>query len=88
MASRVTGLPESLKVIEVDYLRDEALLRSDEPTWRGQRRFYYEAHLCGACEATFCRFQAPGAGGQVREQVAFPMTCEALAKLICDLTAE
>src|SRR5438105_2288867 len=40
IARRVTGLLESLRVVEVDVPRNEALLRSDQPTQRGQAVIY------------------------------------------------
>src|SRR5437016_5712587 len=45
VAGRVTGLLETLKVHEVDAERNEALLRSDGPTQRGEALFYYEVLL-------------------------------------------
>src|SRR5205823_5428274 len=41
-AKRITGLLEPLKVIEVDTVRSEALLRSDPPSPRGPQVHYYE----------------------------------------------
>lgn len=86
-ASSVTGLLEPLRVLEVDAARGEALLRSDEPTWRKEKLAYYEILLKGTQEAAVRRYQADEAGGK-REQVAFALTHEALAKLAADLTAE
>ena|SRR5437879_1035340 len=87
-ASRVTGLMEPLKVIEVDVLKNAAILRSDEPASRADKVFYYEVFLKGCHEAAVRRYQVAREPGQPREQVAFPLTHEALAKLARDLTAE
>src|SRR5215212_2022146 len=52
IAERAGGLMEDLKVVEVDTTRDEALLRSDEPSARGDDRLYYEVLLNGLTRAT------------------------------------
>ena len=87
VAGRVTGMLESLKVVEVDAGRDEAILRSDGPAVRGEDRHYYEIHLNGTRAASVRRYKGTMTGGK-REQVAFALTNEALAKLVVDLTAE
>jgi hypothetical protein len=87
VAGRATGLLEPLKVIEVDAERSEALLRSNEPLRRGEQLYYYEVHLKNNTSATLCRYRALNGNGK-REQVAFALTHEALAKLVADLTAE
>jgi hypothetical protein len=86
VADRVTGLLEPLKVVEVDVQRQEALLRSDEPAHRGEQLFYYEAILRGTTEALVRRYKAVHQGNGKREQVAFALTNEALAKLVIDVT--
>ena len=88
VAGRVTGLLEPLKLLEVDTLRDEALLRSEEPARRGERVFYYELLLKGRGEALLRRYHGAHHGQARREQVAFALTHEALAKLVADLTAD
>jgi hypothetical protein len=88
VARRATGLLESLKVVEVDAARDEAILRSDEPARRGEDLFYYEVHLKGSGSAAVRRYQGARTGAGRREQVGFAVTHEALAKLAADLTAE
>jgi hypothetical protein len=88
VAGRVTGLLEPLKLLEVDSLRDEALLRSEEPTPRGGKLFYYELLLKGRGEALLRRYHGAHNGQARREQVAFAVTHEALAKLVADLTAD
>jgi hypothetical protein len=88
IADRVTGLLEPLKVIEVDAPRQVAMLRSEEPAQRGDDLFYYEVLLKGAAEANLRRYHASRQSNQHREQVAFALTHEAIAKLADDLTAE
>ena len=87
-AKRVTGLLEGLRVVEVDPGRNEALLRSDTPTSREQRVSYFEILLRGTKSATLRRFRAYQESGHRREQVSFPLTHEALAKVVTDLTQE
>jgi hypothetical protein len=84
IAGRAGGLMEDLKVVEVDATRDEALLRSDEPTARGDDRLYYEVLLNGLTRATVRRYKGSRVGGR-REQVAFALTHEVLAKLAGDI---
>jgi hypothetical protein len=86
VAGRVTGLLESLKVVEIDPVRGEALLRSESPANRGESVLYYEVLLSGGGSASLKRYCAPQAGPGKREQVAFVLTHEALAKLAFDLT--
>jgi hypothetical protein len=85
-AARATGLLEPLKVHEIDAERNEGLLRSAGPSQRGEQLFYYEVLLRGTTEAVVRRYQASHTGGK-REQVAFAVTHEALAKLAAALTA-
>lgn len=87
IAGRVTGLLEPLKVVEVDAARREAILRSEAPASRGDEVFYYEVLLTGAGTATLRRYHAFREGNGRREQVAFALTHEALAKVAADLTA-
>ena len=84
IASRVSGLIEGLKVLEVDDIRQEAVLRSDGPTAKGDDRLYYEAHLRGLSHATVRRYKGSLSGTR-REQVAFALTHEVLAKLAEDV---
>src|SRR5262249_22519771 len=87
VAGRVTGLLEPLKVVEVDAERGEALLRSDQPTQRGEKLFYYEVLLQNTTAASVRRYRALPGNGR-REQVAFALTKEALAKFVADLAAD
>jgi len=87
-ASRqVTGLLEGLCVVEVDSRRNEALLRSSTPARRGQVVSYFEVLMRGTKSATLRRFRAHQEPGHRREQIAFPLTHDALAKVVTDLTA-
>ncbi|HZT83072.1 MAG TPA: hypothetical protein VFA26_22780, partial [Gemmataceae bacterium] len=73
--------------VEVDAARNEALLRSVEPTRRGDDAFYSELLLRGTRAAELRRYRAARPDAR-REQVAFALTHEALAKVVGDLTAE
>ena len=88
VAGRTTGLVEPLKVLEVDNLRNEALLRSDEPSPRGDSLFYYEILLRGTGAAVVRRYQAWHDPAKKRAQAAFALTHEVLGKLVDTLTAE
>jgi hypothetical protein len=81
VAGRVPGLLEDLKLLEVDDLRQEAVLRSDAPTRTGDVVGYYEVKLHGLTRATVRRYEANTAAGTGRAQVAFALTHEALARL-------
>ena len=87
LCQRVTGLLEALRIVEVDQLHITALLRSEEPGQLGEERFYYEVLLEADANSTVRRYQAPREGQPRRQQVAFTLTHEALAKLVRDLTA-
>ncbi len=82
---RVTGLMEPLRLVEVDGTRNTALLRSEEPGQLGDERYYYEVLLEGDGSSVMRRYQAPREGQPRRQQVAFTLTHEALAKLVRDL---
>jgi hypothetical protein len=84
VASRVTGLLEPLRLLEVDAARGVGLLRSAAPGRWGTGLFYYEV-LLEAGAASVRRYQVPGPGQQRRRQVPFTLTHEALAKLVRDL---
>jgi len=84
-AERVTGLMQPLKVVEVDTFRNEAQLRSDAALDRGDKRLYHELLLSGIGHAVLRRFQTIN-GTTGREQVAFAVTHEALARLVGDVT--
>jgi hypothetical protein len=84
VADRVTGLLEPLKLVEVDDARGEALLRSEAPAQKGARVAYYEVRLFGPGRAVVRRFTASRTESG-REQTAFALTHEVLAKLAGDI---
>jgi hypothetical protein len=84
VAARVTGLMEPLKLHEVDDTRAEAVLRSETPAKKGDARVYYEVRLYGLGKAVVRRFAA-GTATAGREQVAFALTHEVIAKLAGDV---
>lgn len=86
IAAKVTGLMEPLRLIEVDELRREALLRSVAPTARSEKRFHYELRLMGTGIATLRRFQAELDRTAKREPIPFSLTHETLAKFVDDVT--
>jgi len=84
IASRVTGLLESLRLVEVDESQDIAQLRSATPARCGADLFYYEV-VCHAEGTTRVgRYQVPATGK--RHPIPFTLTHEGLAKLVSDLT--
>lgn len=88
VACRATGLLETLKVIEVDAPQQIAMLRSQEPARREDDLFYYEVLLKGTGEANVRRYHASRSAASRREQTAYALTHEAIAKLAADLIAE
>jgi len=88
IAGSASGLMETLKVVEVDRERNEALVRSAEPALRDGQLFYYEIVLQGTAGAMLRRYQGAAEVGQKRIQVPFALTNEALAKLAGDLASE
>ena len=84
IAKRATGLLEPLRVLEVDDVRGEGVLRSDSPAKKGERVTYYEVRLFGTDRAVVRRFAADRSQSG-REQVAFALTHEVLAKLAGDI---
>ncbi len=88
LSRTVTGLLEPLKLIEVDAPRKVALLRSAVPTPSDPGVNYYEVELHGTAQASVRRFRGYQEPGRKREQIPFPVTYEALAKLVGDVTAD
>ena len=84
ITAQVHGLLEPLETIEIDSLRNEAQIRSNQPSKRGGELFYYEVQLKGNQSATVRRFKATGGKGR-REQVAYALTHEVFARLVQDL---
>ncbi len=85
VTENVSGLLETLKIIEVDSIRNEAMLRSDPPTPQNDKCAYYEIMLKGTTSATVHRYLGTPDGGKRREQISYTLTNEVLAKLITDL---
>jgi hypothetical protein len=85
-AERVTGLMEPLRFLELDETRGEALLRSESPTKRSGTLAFYEVLMSGGRQVTVRRYKAAEHGR--REQTAFALTHEAIAKLVDDLVRE
>jgi len=83
-ASNLTGLLETLQIVEIDHQRIEALLRSSESAQRDGQIFYYEVLLKANREALVRRYRG-GKPGAPREQVSFVLTHEVLAKLVRDI---
>lgn len=88
IATRVTGLLEPLKIIEVDDAGAEAILRSATPSKRGSSVGYYEVALTGTEKAVVRRFQADVGAGTPRTQVGYALTHEVLAKLVDDIVRD
>jgi hypothetical protein len=88
LAQRVTGLLEPLKLHESDGGRQLTMLRSEAPTSRGPALQYYEIELRGLTELCLRRYQGFLEPGKKREQIAFALTYEGLAKLLRDLSGE
>jgi hypothetical protein len=86
VASRITGLLEPLRLIEVDQPRSVALLRSSPPMRRDDVTSYYEALLHAEGTATVRRYEAPHGDETRRKQITYTLTHEALGKLVNDLT--
>ena len=61
---------------------------SQAPTSRGDALQYYEVELHGLTELQLRRYQGFAQAGKKREQIAFTLTYEGLAKLLRDLGVE
>lgn len=86
LAARATGLLEPLKLLEADEARGEAVLRSTAPAQTGGAVAYYELRLLADGRAALARYTATR-GHSGREQVAFALTHEVIAKFAADLAA-
>jgi hypothetical protein len=84
IVDRVSGLMENLAIHEIDKTSQQALLRSDEPNQRGDRLQYFEVHLFGTYRAVVRRFQSSKSVSG-REQIAYALTHDTLAKLVTDI---
>jgi hypothetical protein len=87
VAGRVSGLMERLRLIEIDAPRGVALLRSESPAHRGDVASYYELLLNADGGAVLRRYEAPHGEEPRRQQVAYSLTHESLAKFVADVTA-
>jgi len=87
IARNTSGLLEALEVVEVDATKNQALLRSSPPSERAGKVFYYELILTGTSSALMRRFEGTHDSGK-REQVAFALTNEVLAKWVDNVTSE
>jgi hypothetical protein len=84
LADHVTGLLEPLKLHEVDETRQDAILRSENPAKKGEALSYYEIRLSALTTAVVRRYTASKTVCG-RDQVAFALTHESLAKLAGDI---
>lgn len=84
IASRATGLLEPLTVHEIDATQGVALLRSNIPARKGEALAYYEVMLKTTGQARVRRYVASRSASG-REQVAFALTHEVIAKLVDDI---
>jgi hypothetical protein len=87
-ATRVTGLLEPLRLVEVDRQRDIALLRSDAPPTKGENVLFYEVLFQGRNKVTVQRFQASKKSPAAKAPVPFVLTHEVVGKLVDDLLRE
>lgn len=84
LSARVTYLMEPLTVIEVDAQGGEVELRSQTPTSRQGRRFYYEVRIDRQGSLRFHRVSFDEATRK-RARVPFRITTEVLQRLADDL---
>jgi hypothetical protein len=89
IAERATGLLEPLRLMEVDQPIGKALLRSETPTVRDGKPFYYEMVLVRTdhTSATLHRYVGDRVGGEKREAVPFVLTHDAIVKLVNDVVS-
>jgi hypothetical protein len=87
IADRVTGLLEPLRLHEIDSEKNEALLRSEKATPRGDFVTYSEILLKGTTQATLRRYKARANGNGKRQQISFALTHDVIAKIAEDLAA-
>lgn len=87
ICNRVTGLMEKLRLLEIDSDRRQAILRSDSPTVRKDRRSHFELVLTGTHRANLRRYEAAGDISSKREQVPFSLTKEVFGMVLEHLIA-
>jgi hypothetical protein len=87
IADRVTGLIEPLRVVEVDQPLGKAILRSETPSVRDGKSFYYELLLerTSRTSANLHRYAGDRTGAEKREVVPFVLTHDAIVKLVTDI---
>lgn len=83
IATRVSGLFEPLKVLEIDEGRKQAILRSEKTSRRKDVQVYFEVFLESPTSVVVRRYQVPAS--LKREQTSFALTHEAMIKLVTDL---
>ncbi len=81
IVAKPAGLPEKLAIHEIDGNGGTAVLRSAEPTRKGDSVGYYEATLTGNDEAKLRRYTANTAERTPREATPFVLTHESIAKI-------
>ena len=72
-------------MVEVDRVRNVALLRSGTPAQRGESVLFYEVRFQGRNSVSVERIRANKSAPAGREPVPFALTNETLAKLVSDL---
>ena len=82
IVAKPAGLPEKLAIHEIDGDGGTAVLRSAEPTRKGDSVGYYEATLTGTDEAKLRRYTANTAERTPREEAPFVLTHETIAKVV------
>lgn len=86
IAAGVTGLVERLRLVELDEVKQTAMLRSDQPVRRENELFYYELLVDATGVMTLRRYQTSLAPGK-RHQVPFALTHESLARVAQELAS-
>ena len=85
IADTATGLLEPLRIVEVDTPLGKALLRSEAPTRKDGKAFYYELLLSRGSGASASLRRYAGQNAEKREAVSFVLTHDAIAKLAADI---
>jgi hypothetical protein len=87
VAATATGLIEPLAVLEIDIPLGKALLRSETPTLKDGKAYYYELLLARGdrSSAHLTRYAGDRFGSGKRESVPFVLTHDAIVKLVNDI---
>lgn len=88
VAQRVSGLQESLALVEMDRVRHIAMLRSAKPSVRGEQLFYYQVMFHGRDHVIVERYTANRTGPANRQTIPFALTHEVAAQFIADLLVD